>query len=91
LSVKVSNAIEADTSKKFKFAEPRPFFKKDISEIFIVSRVLKRSDGSFDPSGIKTYLINAKGLQGKFIEVPTYEKEKWESMAREAFKKELSH
>jgi len=85
LSRKVSTINEADTSKKFKFAEPRPFFKKGLPETFIISRVLKRKDGSFDPSGIKTYTINAKGLQGKFIEVPTYDKNKWLDMSKAAF------
>ena len=86
LALKVSKDNEADTNKKFKFAEPRPFFKKGLPEMFIVSRVLKRRDGSFDPSGIKTYLINAKGIRNKFVEVPTYDRSKWLDMA-----KELSH
>jgi len=85
LSNKVSKEIESNSKNKFKFAEPRPFFKKGLPDLFIVSMVLKRSDGSFDPSGIKTYLINADGVKNSYIEVPTYEKDKWETMARKAF------
>ena len=87
LTTKVSGSVDYNTEQKYAYVEPRPFFKKGLPEIFIVSRVLKRKDGSFDPSGVKTYLINARGGQSKVIEVPTYQKEKWESMAREAFGK----
>jgi len=85
LTNKVKGSVDYNTEQKYKFAEPRPFFKKSLSEIFMVSRVLKRSDGSFDPSGVKTYLINAKGTQNKVVEVDTYNVDTWEEKARQAF------
>jgi len=87
LARKVRGFVDYNTEQKYVFAEPRPFFKKGLPETFVVSRVLKRKDGSFDPSGVKTYLINAHGTQNKVIEVPTYEKGKWLQIAKQAFVK----
>jgi len=82
LTNKVKGSVDYNTEQKYKFAEPRPYFKKDLPELFIISRVLKRNNGSFDPSGIKTYLINASGTQNKVVEVNTYKVDTWEKKAK---------
>jgi len=85
LTNKVKGSVNYNTEQKYKFAEPRPYFKNSLPEVFMVSRVLKRRNGSFDPSGIKTYLIDAQGTQNKVVEVDTYNVDTWEEKAIEAF------